>query len=158
MARPRTLLDWFAVAVGLLAALVMAVLIFGIPGVVGLSAYLGWQRGYGLGCTSETLAEAPSPSRRWTARTRHLMCGGPAGGLYLEVALVPQTILPGVFRHRVVFNRDLSDTDNSRDHIEVAWTADDKLELRPAPCKVRECDIADSVDGIRVAVKPAAGP
>ena len=152
----RTAAYWFASGFGLIVAVFIAVLFIGVPAVTGLSAYFAWHRGYGLGCTSETIAETTAPSGQWTARVRHLMCSGPTGGLFLDVALIPSSQLPWLNRYRVVFSRDVTYAAPDLDSMIVQWIDDGSIALHTAGCKSWECDLVESTDGIRISMVTAA--
>jgi hypothetical protein len=163
--RARNWLHW--TVIGCLAPIVLApfILVFVVPVVdTGVSAYLIWHRGFGLACTSQILAEAPSPSGRWLARARLVSCGGVPGSQSADVVLVPNVLIPLAVRYTTIFNRNIeSNTRQRGDRLTVRWVDDHSLELQGVPCPPCQsqghhepcdggCMVLSHVSGVAVSV------
>jgi hypothetical protein len=103
----------------------------------GLSLYFQWLHGYGFACFAETLADVPSPSNKWIARTRHVGCSGPAGSYAIEVVLVPNgATLSFLSPYKRIFFRDpLLPGLSGVDRVATKWINKDTLELQTVPCR-----------------------
>jgi hypothetical protein len=119
---------------------------------IGLSLYFKWLHGYGFACLAETIADVPSPTKRWIARTRHVGCSGLANTYAIEVVLVPNdAILSFLSPYRRIFVRD-PDVQGipGIDRVATEWINQDTLELRTAPCRPS----CYSNDGKRLDISP----
>jgi hypothetical protein len=108
--------------------------------------------GYGDACTTKTLGEASSPSKRWIAVTRWVECS-PTGGSAVQVVLKPaHPLIPSLSADKVVFDREL---DNRRGdnplqiYVRTRWEGDHALELETVPCDDR-CSLRDSVADVHI--------